>query len=46
MEKAGGRTLPITAWGVEHDTGQWARYRDAGADDRDLHRAPRGGASR
>jgi len=30
MEKAAGRTLPITAWGVEHDAGQWGRYRDAG----------------
>jgi hypothetical protein len=30
MEKAAGRTLPITAWGVEHDPAAWPAYRDAG----------------
>lgn len=30
MEKAAGRTLPITAHGVEDDTQMWPRYRDAG----------------
>ena len=30
MEKKAGRTLPITAFGVEHDPARWAAYRDAG----------------
>jgi probable F420-dependent oxidoreductase len=30
MEKAAGRTLPITASGVEHDPAAWRAYRDAG----------------
>jgi probable F420-dependent oxidoreductase len=30
MEKAAGRTLPITAFGVEHDPAAWPAYRDAG----------------
>jgi hypothetical protein len=30
MEKVAGRTLPITAWGVEHDADRWGAYRDAG----------------
>ena len=30
MEKAAGRTLPITAFGAEHDATKWAAYRDAG----------------
>ena len=30
MEKAAGRTLPITAFGAEHDPGEWGAYRDAG----------------
>jgi probable F420-dependent oxidoreductase len=30
MEKAAGRTLPITAFGVEHDPAAWGAYRDAG----------------
>jgi alkanesulfonate monooxygenase SsuD/methylene tetrahydromethanopterin reductase-like flavin-dependent oxidoreductase (luciferase family) len=30
MEKAAGRTLPITAFGAEHDASVWAAYRDAG----------------
>ncbi len=30
MEKAAGRTLPITAFGAEHDPKEWAAYRDAG----------------
>jgi probable F420-dependent oxidoreductase len=30
MEKAAGRTLPLTAWGVEHDPSAWGAYRDAG----------------
>ena len=30
MEKAAGRTLPITAFGVEHDPEAWGAYRDAG----------------
>ena len=30
MEKAAGRTIPITAFGAEHDASQWAAYRDAG----------------
>jgi probable F420-dependent oxidoreductase len=30
MEKAAGRTLPITAFGVEHDPAEWPAYQDAG----------------
>jgi len=30
MEKAAGRTVPITAYGVEHDPESWAAYADAG----------------
>jgi probable F420-dependent oxidoreductase len=30
MEKAAGRTIPITAYGVEHDPDLWSRYGDAG----------------
>ena len=30
MEKAAGRTLPITAFGAEHDAAEWPAYRDAG----------------
>jgi alkanesulfonate monooxygenase SsuD/methylene tetrahydromethanopterin reductase-like flavin-dependent oxidoreductase (luciferase family) len=30
MEKAAGRTLPITAFGVEHDAAAWPAYREAG----------------
>ncbi len=30
MEKAAGRTLPITVFGVEHDPAAWPAYRDAG----------------
>lgn len=30
MEQAAGRTLPITAFGVEHDPVAWPAYRDAG----------------
>ena len=30
MEKAAGRTLPITAFGAEHDPAAWRAYRDAG----------------
>jgi hypothetical protein len=30
MEKAAGRTLPITAFGAEHEPAQWPAYRDAG----------------
>jgi alkanesulfonate monooxygenase SsuD/methylene tetrahydromethanopterin reductase-like flavin-dependent oxidoreductase (luciferase family) len=30
LEKAAGRTLPITAHGVEHDADLWPRYRDGG----------------
>jgi probable F420-dependent oxidoreductase len=30
MEKIAGRTLPITAWGVEHDADRWGAYHDAG----------------
>ena len=30
MEKAAGRTLPITAFGAEHDPAAWGPYRDAG----------------
>lgn len=32
MEKAAGRTLPITVFGVDHDADMWPRYRDAGAE--------------
>jgi probable F420-dependent oxidoreductase len=32
MEKAAGRTLPITAFGAEHDPSAWGPYRDAGID--------------
>lgn len=30
MEKAAGRSLPITAFGAEHDPAAWPSYRDAG----------------
>ncbi len=30
MEKAAGRTLPITAFGAEHDPAEWPAYREAG----------------
>jgi probable F420-dependent oxidoreductase len=30
MERAAGRVLPITAFGVEHDPAAWPAYRDAG----------------
>lgn len=30
LEKAAGRTLPITAFGAEHDATKWPAYRDAG----------------
>jgi len=30
MEKAAGRTIPITAYGVEHDPESWRAYEDAG----------------
>lgn len=30
MEKRAGRTLPITAFGAEHEPAQWPAYRDAG----------------
>jgi probable F420-dependent oxidoreductase len=30
LERAAGRTLPITAFAVEHDTAVWPAYRDAG----------------
>jgi alkanesulfonate monooxygenase SsuD/methylene tetrahydromethanopterin reductase-like flavin-dependent oxidoreductase (luciferase family) len=30
MERKVGRTLPITAWGVEHDPEKWGAYREAG----------------
>lgn len=30
MEKAAGRTVPITAYGVEHDPDSWPAYADAG----------------
>jgi probable F420-dependent oxidoreductase len=30
LEKAAGRTLPITAFGAEHDATRWPAYRDAG----------------
>ena len=30
MGKAAGRTLPITAFGAEHDPAMWLAYRDAG----------------
>lgn len=32
MEKAAGRTVPITAFGAEHDPDEWAAYRDAGVE--------------
>ena len=32
MEQAAGRTLPITAFGAEHDAAAWPTYRDAGID--------------
>ena len=32
MEKAARRTLPITAFGAEHDPSAWGAYRDAGID--------------
>jgi probable F420-dependent oxidoreductase len=30
MERAAGRELPVTAFGVEHDPAAWPAYRDAG----------------
>ena len=30
MEKASGRTVPITAFGAEHEPARWSAYRDAG----------------
>ncbi len=30
MEKSAGRSIPITAFGAEHDPGAWPAYRDAG----------------
>ncbi|HJZ34434.1 MAG TPA: LLM class F420-dependent oxidoreductase [Hyphomicrobiaceae bacterium] len=30
LERAAGRSLPITAFGVEHDPQRWPAYRDAG----------------
>jgi probable F420-dependent oxidoreductase len=30
MEKAAGRSLPITAFGAEHDPAEWPAYREAG----------------
>lgn len=30
MEKEAGRTIPITAYGVEHDPDRWRAYEDAG----------------
>jgi len=30
MEKAAGRSLPITVYGAEHDRAHWGAYRDAG----------------
>ena len=30
MEKAAGRTLPISPFGVEHDPAEWPAYQDAG----------------
>jgi hypothetical protein len=30
MERAAGRTLPITAFAAEHDPAAWTAYRDAG----------------
>jgi probable F420-dependent oxidoreductase len=30
MEKAAGRTLPITAFGAEHDAAAWPAYQEAG----------------
>jgi probable F420-dependent oxidoreductase len=32
MAKAAGRTIPITAWGVEHEPEKWGAYRDAGCE--------------
>ena len=32
MEKAVGRSVPITAFGVEHDPEFWGAYEDAGID--------------
>jgi hypothetical protein len=32
MEKEAGRSIPITAFGVEHDPDSWSAYADAGAD--------------
>ena len=30
MEKAADRSVPISAFGVEHDPDEWAAYEDAG----------------
>jgi hypothetical protein len=30
MAASAGRTLPITAFGVEHDPARWPAYREAG----------------
>ena len=30
LEKKAGRTVPITAYGVEHDPERWPAYEDAG----------------
>ena len=32
MEKAAGRSVPITAFGAEHDPDVWAGYEDAGVE--------------
>jgi hypothetical protein len=32
MEKAAGRKLPITVFGVEHEPEEWPAYRDAGVE--------------
>ena len=32
MEKAAGRSIPITAFGAEHDPDAWAAYEDAGVE--------------
>jgi alkanesulfonate monooxygenase SsuD/methylene tetrahydromethanopterin reductase-like flavin-dependent oxidoreductase (luciferase family) len=32
MEKEAGRSIPITAFGVEHDLDSWSAYADAGVD--------------
>ena len=32
MEKEAGRSIPITAFGVEHDPDSWSAYADAGVD--------------